>query len=84
MIWFDLAGEDSGVNCGATFGPAGTGFALAAQLARPGEKMLLIHGDGTFGLNGMEFESMVRQQLPIVSIVGNASRVTSNMPTNKG
>ncbi|MEO9060094.1 MAG: thiamine pyrophosphate-binding protein, partial [Ktedonobacteraceae bacterium] len=37
----------------------GTGFAMAAQLARPGKKVLILHGDGAFGLNGMEFESMV-------------------------
>ncbi len=49
----------------------GTGFAIAAQLARPDEKVLIIHGDGAFGLNGMEFESMVRQNLPVVSIIGN-------------
>jgi acetolactate synthase-1/2/3 large subunit len=49
----------------------GTGFAMAAQIARPGKKVLILHGDGAFGLNGMEFESMVRQQLPIVSSIGN-------------
>jgi acetolactate synthase I/II/III large subunit len=49
----------------------GTGFAMAAQLARPGQKVLILHGDGAFGLNGMEFESMVRHKLPIVSIIGN-------------
>ncbi len=49
----------------------GTGYAMAAQLARPGQKVLILHGDGAFGLNGMEFESMVRQKLPIVSIIGN-------------
>lgn len=49
----------------------GTGFAIAAQLARPGKRVLMIYGDGSFGLNGMEFESMVRQKLPIVAIVGN-------------
>jgi acetolactate synthase-1/2/3 large subunit len=49
----------------------GTGFAMAAQLARPGKKVLLLSGDGAFGLNGMEFESMARQKLPIVSIIGN-------------
>jgi len=49
----------------------GTGFAMAAQIARPGQKVLILHGDGAFGLNGMEFESMVRQKLPIVSIIGN-------------
>ena len=50
---------------------AGTGFAMAAQVARPGQKVLILHGDGAFGLNGMEFESMVRQKLPVVSIIGN-------------
>jgi acetolactate synthase I/II/III large subunit len=49
----------------------GTGFAMAAQIARPGKKVLIVHGDGAFGLNGMEFESMVRHQIPVVSIIGN-------------
>ena len=49
----------------------GTGFAMAAQLARPGKKVLILHGDGAFGLNGMEFESMVRHKLPVVSVIGN-------------
>jgi acetolactate synthase-1/2/3 large subunit len=49
----------------------GTGFAMAAQLARPGQRVLMVYGDGSFGLNGMEFESMVRQKLPIVAIIGN-------------
>jgi acetolactate synthase-1/2/3 large subunit len=49
----------------------GTGFAMAAQLARPGQKVLIVNGDGAFGLNGMEFESMARHNLPVVSIIGN-------------
>jgi acetolactate synthase-1/2/3 large subunit len=49
----------------------GTGFAMAAQLARPGEKVLILNGDGSFGLNGMEFETMVRHHLPVVSVIGN-------------
>jgi acetolactate synthase-1/2/3 large subunit len=49
----------------------GTGFAMAAQLARPGQRVLILHGDGAFGLNGMEFESMVRHKLPVVSVIGN-------------
>lgn len=49
----------------------GTGFGIAAQLARPGKRVLMIYGDGSFGLNGMEFESMVRQKLPVVAIIGN-------------
>ena len=44
---------------------------MAAQLARPDERVLLISGDGSFGLNGFEFETMARHRLPIVCVVGN-------------
>ena len=49
----------------------GTGFAMAAQLARPGKQILLLNGDGGFGLNGMDMETMVRFKLPVVSVVAN-------------
>ena len=57
-------------------GPLGTlgvgmPFALAAQLANPDRKVLIVYGDGSFGLNGMEFDTAVRFGLPIVGIVGN-------------
>ncbi|MFN8557165.1 MAG: acetolactate synthase [Dehalococcoidia bacterium] len=49
----------------------GTGYAIAAKLARPREQVLIVNGDGSFGLNGFEFETMVRHKLPVVSVVGN-------------
>ena len=57
-------------------GPLGTlgvgmPFALAAQVTYPGRKVLIIYGDGAFGLNGMEYDTAVRFNLPIVGIVGN-------------
>ncbi|MDH4168765.1 MAG: thiamine pyrophosphate-dependent enzyme, partial [Acidimicrobiia bacterium] len=57
-------------------GPLGTlgvgmPFALAAQLAHPDRRVLIIYGDGSFGLNGFEFDTAVRFGLPIVGIVGN-------------
>jgi len=57
-------------------GPLGTlgvgaPFALAAQTTYPDRKVLIIYGDGSFGLNGMEFDTAVRFNLPIVGIVGN-------------
>jgi len=57
-------------------GPLGTlgvgmPFALAAQLANPDKKVLIIYGDGSFGFNGMEYDTAVRFNLPIVGIVGN-------------
>ncbi len=57
-------------------GPLGTlgvgaPFALAAQVTHPDRKVLIIYGDGSFGLNGFEFDTAVRFNLPIVGIVGN-------------
>lgn len=50
---------------------AGSGFAAAAQLARPGKQVCIVYGDGGFGLTGFDVESYVRFGLPIVSVVGN-------------
>lgn len=49
----------------------GAPFAIAAQHLYPHKKVLIINGDGAFGLNGFEFDTAVRFNLPIVSIVGN-------------
>ncbi len=50
---------------------AGTGFSIAAKLARPDKQVAVLFGDGAFGLNGMEFETMARHNLPIVGVIGN-------------
>lgn len=51
----------------------GIPFAIAAAHLFPNKKVLTINGDGSFGLNGFEFDTAVRFNLPIVSIVGNDS-----------
>jgi len=55
------------------FGCLGVGapFALAAKHVYPDTPVLVVYGDGSFGLNGMEYESAVRQDLPFVGVVGN-------------
>lgn len=65
-----------GVASWSDAGPLGTlgvgpGYAMAAKLAKPDHKVFLISGDGTFGLNGFEFESMARQGINVICIVGN-------------
>jgi acetolactate synthase-1/2/3 large subunit len=57
-------------------GPLGTlgvgpGYAMAAKLAHPDKRVVIMFGDGSFGLNGMEFEAMARQNIPVVGIIGN-------------
>ncbi len=49
----------------------GAPFALAAKHLYPEKKVLIISGDGSFGLNGFEFDTAVRFNLPVVAIVGN-------------
>ncbi len=49
----------------------GPGFAIAAKLAKPDKQVLIIYGDGSVGLNAMEYESAVRQGIPFVGIIGN-------------
>ncbi len=50
---------------------AGSGFATAAALARPGKQVCIVYGDGAFGLTGFDVETYVRFNLPIVSVLGN-------------
>uniref|UniRef100_A0A182U2B4 2-hydroxyacyl-CoA lyase n=1 Tax=Anopheles melas TaxID=34690 RepID=A0A182U2B4_9DIPT len=60
-----------------TFGTMGVGpgFAIAAALYCrdhcPGKKVICVEGDSAFGFSGMEIETMVRYQLPIVIVIVN-------------
>ncbi len=47
--------------------------AMAAKLAYPDAKVINFSGDGAFGFQGMEFDTAVRHNLPIVTILGNDS-----------
>ena len=55
------------------FGCLGVGpsFAIAAKLAKPEKQVVLVYGDGSFGLNAMEYDSAIRQDIPFVGIIGN-------------
>ena len=47
--------------------------AIAAKLAHPDRRVVMMTGDGAFGFNAMEYDTAVRHNLPIVGIVGNDS-----------
>ncbi|MYA20264.1 MAG: thiamine pyrophosphate-binding protein [Chloroflexi bacterium] len=51
----------------------GTGvpFAIGAKLARPEATVISVNGDSAFGFNGMEIETALRHDLPVVFIVDN-------------
>ncbi|XP_058460691.1 2-hydroxyacyl-CoA lyase 1 [Malaya genurostris] len=66
-----------------TFGTMGVGpgFAIAAALVCrdrfPGEKVICVEGDSAFGFSGMEIETMMRYQLPIVIVIVNNGGIYS-------
>lgn len=49
----------------------GAPFAIAAKLLHPDRPVFVIQGDGSFGLNGFDFETALRFKLPMVCVVGN-------------
>ena len=55
------------------FGTLGTGapFALAAKVVHPEKVVGIVYGDGAFGFNGFEFDTLVRLGLPVIGVVGN-------------
>jgi len=49
----------------------GAGFAMSAKLTSPDADVWLLYGDGAAGFSIMEFDSCVRQNIPIIAVVGN-------------
>jgi acetolactate synthase-1/2/3 large subunit len=47
--------------------------ALAAKIAYPDSRVIMLTGDGAFGFNAMEFDTAVRHGLNITAILGNDS-----------
>ena len=72
MRW-GLSGADITPLLHGKFGSIGSAIPLAigGALGQPGTPAFAILGDGTFGFHGMEFDTAVRHQVPIVAIVGN-------------
>jgi acetolactate synthase-1/2/3 large subunit len=64
------------------FGTLGTGapYAIAAKTVFPDKTVGIVFGDGGFGFNGMEYDTMVRLDLPVIGVIGNDG-VWSNIKT---
>jgi acetolactate synthase-1/2/3 large subunit len=54
-----------------TFGTMGVGMPLGvgAKVACPEKTVIVLHGDGSFGLNAMEFDTAVRHKLPVLVVI---------------
>jgi acetolactate synthase-1/2/3 large subunit len=55
------------------FGCLGVGppYALGVKAAKPDKQVVVVAGDGAFGLNGFELDTLVRFGLPAVFVIGN-------------
>ena len=54
-----------------TFGTMGVGlpYALGAKAACPDREVICLHGDGSFGINGMELDTAVRHKLAVITVI---------------
>jgi 2-hydroxyacyl-CoA lyase 1 len=57
----------------------GLGFAIGAAVAKPDTRIVDVEGDAAFGFSGMEYETMVRHNLPITVIVINNNGIGSGV-----
>ena len=44
---------------------------MAAKAVEPDTRVGIVYGDGSFGFNGLEYDSLVRHEMPVVGVVGN-------------
>ncbi|ADO71691.1 thiamine pyrophosphate-requiring protein [Stigmatella aurantiaca] len=58
----------------------GLGLAMGAKLARPGQLCINVWGDAAIGFTGMDFETAVRERIPILSILFNNSSMALEVP----
>ncbi len=46
-------------------------YGLGAKMAKPDKQVIVLSGDGSFGMNGMEMDTAVRHKIPILVVVSN-------------
>jgi acetolactate synthase-1/2/3 large subunit len=58
----------------------GLGLAMGAKLARPDRLCVNVWGDAAIGFTGMDFETAVRERIPILSILFNNFSMAIELP----
>jgi acetolactate synthase-1/2/3 large subunit len=58
----------------------GLGLAMGAKVACPDKLCINVWGDAAIGFTGMDFETAVRERLPILSILLNNSAMAIELP----
>jgi acetolactate synthase-1/2/3 large subunit len=58
----------------------GLGLAMGAKLAQPDKLCINVWGDAAIGFTGMDFETAVRERIPILSILLNNFSMACEIP----
>lgn len=72
------------LNSGVT-GTMGVGlpYGIGSILAKPDKQNLVLHGDGSMGMNAMELDTLVRFNLPVVTVISNNAGWTARTPNQR-
>ena len=72
------------LNSGA-FGCMGVGlpFGVGAKIAQPNTQVVVLHGDGSFGINAMEIDTAVRHKVPVLCVISNNGGWTADPKQDK-
>ncbi len=72
------------LNSGA-FGCMGVGlpFGVGAKVAKPNTQVVVLHGDGSFGINAMEIDTAVRHRIPVLCVISNNGGWTADPKQDK-
>ena len=67
------------------FGTMGVGlpFGIGAKIAKPDKQVIVVHGDGSFGLNALELDTAVRHNMPILVVISLNGGWTADPDRNK-
>ena len=58
----------------------GVPFGIGAKVAKPDKTVIVLSGDGAFGMNGMEMDTAIRHNLPVIAVVSNNGGWTARDP----
>ena len=61
----------------------GLGLTMGAKLARPEKLCINVWGDAAIGMTGMDFETAVRERIPILSVLLNNFSMAMELPVMK-
>jgi thiamine pyrophosphate-dependent acetolactate synthase large subunit-like protein len=69
------------LNSGAC-GTMGVGlpYGVGAKIAKPDAPVLVLHGDGSFGINAMDIDTAVRHKVNVVCVISNNGGWTADAP----